>query len=107
MKNWLGEPATNNLEVGKNVKPRWGFLDEKLQLHLNLVYRKTMNGNQNNWICDMSTRGFLTEILLHKYNVEQTEVISSLLFLFWSEMFPKTFWNFFQSYDVTTLEIFI
>ena len=39
----------------------------------------------------MSTRGFLTEILLHKYNVEQAEVISSLLFLFWSEMFPKTF----------------
>ena len=41
-----------------------------------------MNGNQNNWICDMSTRGFLIEILLHIYNVQQTEVISGFLFTF-------------------------
>ena len=33
----------------------------------------TMNGNQNNWICEMSTRGFLTEILLHIYNAQQTK----------------------------------
>ena len=31
----------------------------------------TMNGNQNNWICDMSTRGFPIEILLHIYNAQQ------------------------------------
>ena len=30
----------------------------------------------------MSTRGFLIEISLDKYNVEQTEAISSLLFTF-------------------------
>ena len=28
----------------------------------------------------MSTRSFLIEILLHKYNVQQTEVISGYLF---------------------------
>ena len=42
----------------------------------------TMNGNQNNWICDMSTRDFLIEILLHIYNVKQTELISRFLFTF-------------------------
>ena len=30
----------------------------------------------------MSTRGFLIEILLHKYNAKQTEVISDFLFTF-------------------------
>ena len=30
----------------------------------------------------MSTRGFLIEILLHRYNVRQTEVISGFLFTF-------------------------
>ena len=30
----------------------------------------------------MSARGFLTEILLHVYNVQQTEVISGFLFTF-------------------------
>ena len=42
----------------------------------------TLIGNQNNWICDMSTRGFLIEILLHIHNVQQTEVISGSLFTF-------------------------
>ena len=32
-----------------------------------------MDGNQNNWICDVSIRGFLIEILLHIYNVEQNK----------------------------------
>ena len=44
----------------------------------------------------MSARGFLTQILLHKYNIEQTDVISSLLFLFWSEKLPKTSTDFFH-----------
>ena len=44
--------------------------------------QETLNGNQNNWICDMSTRGFQIEILLHICNVQQTEVISGLLFTF-------------------------
>ena len=34
------------------------------------VYRKTLNGKQNNWMGDMSTRDFLIEILLRKYNVK-------------------------------------
>ena len=50
---------------GKNEKVRRGALHEKL--------RETMNENQNNWICDMSTRGFLIEISLHIYNVQQTK----------------------------------
>ena len=33
------------------------------------------NGKQNNLICDMSTRGFLIEVLLQKYNVDKTEVL--------------------------------
>ena len=32
----------------------------------------------------MSTRGFLIEILLHIYNVQQTEVISGFLFTVFS-----------------------
>ena len=43
---------------------------------------ETLNGNQSNWICDLSRRGFLNEILLHRYYVQQTEVISSFLFSF-------------------------
>ena len=44
--------------------------------------QETLNGNQNNWISDMSTRGFLIEILLHIYNVQQAEVIAGFLFTF-------------------------
>ena len=40
---------------------------------------KTLHGKQNKWIFDMSTRGFLIEISLHKYNVEQKDVISRML----------------------------
>ena len=47
-----------------------------------LCLQETLNGNQNNWTCDMSTRGFLIETLLHIYNVQQTEVISGFLFTF-------------------------
>ena len=32
----------------------------------------------------MSTRGFLIEILLHIYNIQQTEVISGFLFTVFS-----------------------
>ena len=41
-----------------------------------------LNGNQNNWICDMLTTDFLNEIWLHIYNVQHTEVISGFLFSF-------------------------
>ena len=33
----------------------------------------TMNGNQKNTICGMSTTGFLTEFLLRIYNVQQAK----------------------------------
>ena len=52
-------------------------------------------------MCDMSTRGFLIEILLHVYNVQQTEVISGifhlLLFTFITQImktFSRSFYCF-------------
>ena len=76
MKIRLEKPAVNisKLTGGKNEKARRGALHEKLRLDL-FCLQETLNGNQNNWICDISTRSFLIEILLHKYNVDQTEVI--------------------------------
>ena len=62
----------------------------------------------------MSTRGFVIEILLHIYNVQQTEVISGFLFTFITIMraFSRSFYcslihiqTFFNDYDVTTLKI--
>ena len=62
----------------------------------------------------MSTRGFLNEILLHKYIVQQTEVIWVFLFTFithelWEhlvEVFTVSCSNFFFNVcDVTTLKI--
>ena len=45
----------------------------------------------------MSTRGFLIEILLHVYNVQQTEVISGILFTFITQImktFSRSFYCF-------------
>ena len=64
----------------------------------------------------MSTRDFLTEILLHRYNVQQTDTISGFFIHFYYSPIIRTFsWGiycfliFFQTfpyiYDVTTLEI--
>ena len=62
----------------------------------------------------MSTRGFLIEILLHVYNVQQTEVISGFLFTFITIMrtFSRSLYcslipiqTFFNDYDVTTVKI--
>ena len=55
----------------------------------------------------MSTRSFLTEILLHRYNVPQTHVISGFLLTFITSIhsFLIHFETFFYDYDVTTLEI--
>ena len=80
----LEKPAANisRLTGGKNEKPRRGTLHEKLWLDFYLVYRKHWMEIKNNWICDMSTRGSLIDILVHIYNVQQTEVISDFLFTF-------------------------
>ena len=55
----------------------------------------------------MSTRSFLTEILLRRYNVPQTQVISGFLLTFITSIhsFLIHFETFFYDYDVTTLEI--
>ena len=55
----------------------------------------------------MSTRGFLIEILLHIYNVQQTEVISGFSFTTFSRSFYFSLIHiqtFFNDY-VTTLKI--
>ena len=80
MKIRLEKLAVNisKLTCGKNEKSRRGGLHEKLRLDLYFVSRKqweTLNGKQNNLICDMSKRGFLIVILLHIYNVRQAEVV--------------------------------
>ena len=41
---------------------------------------EALNGNQNYWICDMSTSRYLIEILLHNYKAQQTKVVSVFLF---------------------------
>ena len=73
----LEKPAVNisKLTGGKNKKPRRG-----IWLDLYFVYRKHWMEIKNNWICDMSTRGSLIEILWHIYSVQQTEVILGFLF---------------------------
>ena len=76
MKIRLEKPAVNisNLTGSKNEKARRGALHEKLRLDLFVFFLQgAMNGNQNNWICDISTRGFLIEILWYIYNAQQTK----------------------------------
>ena len=79
MKIRLEKPAVNisSLTGGKNEKARRGALHEQLRLDLHFFFLQgTMNGNQNNWICDMWTRGFVIEILLlirPWYNVQQAK----------------------------------
>ena len=41
-----------------------------------------MENKISEYVCDMSTSGFLVEILFHRYNEEQTEATSGLLFAF-------------------------
>ena len=66
MKIGLEKPAVkiSKLAGGKNEKARRGLYMTTFALDLYL------NGNQNNWICDMSIRDFLIETLLHIYNVQ-------------------------------------
>ena len=84
MKIPIEKPPVNisKLTVGKNKKARRGAMHEKLRLDLYFVYRKQWMEIKITWICDMSTRGFLIEILLHIHNVQQTEVTSGSLFTF-------------------------
>ena len=40
-----------------------------------------MDEKEHNRVCDMTARGFLIESLLHRYNAEHAEVISSFYLL--------------------------
>ena len=109
MKIRLEKPAVNisKLMDGKNEKARREALHEKIWLRYMFCLQETMNGNQNNWICDMSTRGFLIEILLHICNVQQTDVISGFLFT-WPDiaivtLFLTTYSNFFLTIMMSRL----
>ena len=72
MKIRLEKLAVNisKLTGGKNEKPRRAG---ETSARFIFCLQETLNGNKNNWICDMSIRGFLTEILLHIYNVQQAD----------------------------------
>ena len=84
MKILLEKPAVkiSKLVDGKNEKARREGLYTKTSVRFIVCLQKTLNGNENNWICDMSTKGFLIQIFLHIDNVRQTEVISGFLFTF-------------------------
>ena len=84
MKMRLEKPTVNisKLTGGKNEKPRRGTLHEKRWLDLYFVYSKHWMEIKNKWICDMSTRGSLIDILLHVHNEQQTEVIFGFLLTF-------------------------
>ena len=84
MKTRIEKPAVNisKLPSSKNEKPRRGDFTWKTLVRFIFCLQETLNRNQNNWMCDMSARGFLIETLLHGYNVQQTEVISGFLFTF-------------------------
>ena len=96
MKIWLEKPAVNILQLtgGKNEKVRrgegGGGLIWKTSVRFIFCLQETLNGNQNNWICDMSTTGFQIEILLHIYNVQQTEVISGFYYYFYYSQVMRT-----------------
>ena len=84
MKIRLEKLAVNILKLngGKNEKNKMGGFTWKASIRFIFCLQEKLNGNQNNWICGMSTRGFLIEILLHMYNAHQREVSSGFLFTF-------------------------
>ena len=75
MKIRLEKPAVSisKLTGGKNEKLDGGGITWKTLVGFMFCLQETTNGNQNNWLCDMSTRGFLIEILLHIYSAQQTK----------------------------------
>ena len=116
MKIRLEIPAVNisNLTYGKNEIARLGDLHEKVRLDLYFL-QGIINGNQNKWICHISTRGFLIEILLHIYNLQQAKYslvfYSLLIFTIYENIYSKflvfhsAYSNFFfNDDDVTTLK---
>ena len=44
------------------------------------------NGEQNNRICDISTRGLQTDFVLRRYNAEHTEVICFFIHCYYSQI---------------------
>ena len=118
MKIRLEEAAVNisNLTGGKNVKARRRDFTWKTLVRFIYFFQGTMNGNQNNWICDMSTRGFLIEILLHIYHAVDWSNLWLFIYFDYSQLM-RTFTRNFNSYimhiqtsfltimNITTLKI--
>ena len=61
MKIQLEKPVANDLKAYglQEWKPRRGILREKLPFRFVFCLEETLNGKENNLICDMFTRDFL------------------------------------------------
>ena len=75
----LEKPAVNILKLtgGKNEKARRGTLHEKLRSDLYFVYRKCwMEIKITEYVIWKQEAFYITEMLLHIYNVQKTGVNS-------------------------------
>ena len=70
MKTRLEKFTVNISKLKQKWKIYTGGFTWKTSVRFVFCLQETLNGNQNNGICDMSTRGFQIEILLHIYNVQ-------------------------------------
>ena len=98
MKIRLENPAVNisNFMNDKNEKVRRGLCIKKFDL-IYVFLQGTMNGNQNNGICNMLTRGFLTEILLHRNHAVDRNNLSFFIYFYYSQIlrtFTQSFYCF-------------
>ena len=87
----------SNLTGGKNVKARRGHFTWKTSVRFIYFFQGRMNGNQNNWICDMSTRGLLIEILLHIYHAVERNNLWLFIYFYYSQIirtFTRSFYCF-------------
>ena len=82
-----------SLRVAKMKKLDRGFT-WKTSVRFIFCLHETMNRNQNNWICDISIRGFLIEILLHIQRPAD-KVMSGFLFTFIThKLWEHLVWGF-------------
>ena len=75
----LEKPAVNILKLtcGKNEKARRGALHEKLRSDLYFVYRKYwMEIKITEYVIWKQESFYITEMLLHIYNIQKTGVTS-------------------------------
>ena len=72
-----------------------GTLHEKLRLDLYFFYREQEKSHGNNRICDMSTRGFLIEILLQIYHAVDRSNLCLFIYFYYSQImrtFTRSFY---------------